>query len=87
MFRKSKGCIKQLRASVFYLYYSKEAILNIKKYLAKDVKIIIILNPIYRAFSAYKHISKGVKENLSFEEALELVNKLKDILKIYPLHL
>ena len=40
------------------------------------MKIIIILrNPIYRAFSAYKHVSKGVKENLSFEEALKLEEK------------
>jgi len=76
LFRKSKGYKAIGEASVFYLYYSKEAILNIKKYLGKDVKIIIILrNPIYRAFSAYKHVSKGVKENLSFEDALKLEEK------------
>ena len=76
LFRKSKGYKAVGEASVFYLYYYKEAILNIKKYLGKDVKIIIILrNPIYRAFSAYKHVSKGVKENLSFEEALSSEEK------------
>lgn len=76
LFRKSNGYKAIGEASVFYLYYSKEAILNIKKHLGKDVKIIIILrNPIYRAFSAYKHVSKGVKENLSFEEALESEEK------------
>jgi len=58
-------------ASVFYLYYYKEAIKNIHEYLGDDIKIIIILrNPIERAFSAYKHVSRGMKECLSFEEAL-----------------
>ncbi len=58
-------------ASVFYLYYYKEAIKNIHKYLGSDIKIIIILrNPIERAFSAYKHVSRGTKEFLSFERAL-----------------
>ena len=76
LFRRSKGYKAVGEASVFYLYYSKEAILNIKKHLGKEVKIIIILrNPIYRAFSAYKHVSKGVKENLSFEEALNSEEK------------
>ena len=59
-------------ASVFYLYYYKEAIKNIKKRLGNDVKIIILLrNPVDRAFSAFLHVSKSVKEPLSFEEALE----------------
>jgi len=58
-------------ASVFYLYYYKEAIKNIKIRLGNDVKIIILLrNPVDRAFSAYLHVSKGIKESLSFEEAL-----------------
>lgn len=59
-------------ASVFYLYYYKEAIKNIRKKLGDDVKIIILLrNPIDRAYSAFLHVSRGVKESLSFEEALE----------------
>lgn len=59
-------------ASVFYLYYYEEAIKNIKKRLGNDVKIIILLrNPVDRAFSAFLHVSKSVKEKLSFEEALE----------------
>jgi len=58
-------------SSVFYLYYYKEAIENIKSRLGNDVKIIIILrNPVDRAFSAFLHVSKGMKESLSFEDAL-----------------
>tara|TARA_X000000368_G_C23013678_1_gene704684 strand:- start:717 stop:1625 length:909 start_codon:yes stop_codon:yes gene_type:complete len=60
-------------ATVLYLYYYKHAIENIKKRLGNDIKIIIILrNPIERAFSAYTHVSRGVKENLSFENALKI---------------
>ena len=58
-------------ASVFYLYFYTEAIKNIKSILGNDVKIIIILrNPVDRAYSAFLHVSKSVKESLSFEEAL-----------------
>ena len=63
-------------ASVFYLYYFEEAIKNIKQYLTNEVKIIIILrNPINRAFSAHQHVSRSIKENLSFEDAIALEEK------------
>ena len=58
-------------STVLYLYYFKEAIKNIKYRLDEDVKIIIMLrNPVDRAFSAYTHVARSVKEQLSFEEAL-----------------
>jgi hypothetical protein len=60
-------------ASVFYLYYYETAIENIKKYLGSDVKIIIILrDPVERAFSAYNHtLQNNPDENLkSFGAAL-----------------
>ena len=59
-------------SSVLYLYYYKEAIKNIIKYLGKDVKIIIMLrNPIERAYSAYLFASRTHQENQSFKQALE----------------
>jgi hypothetical protein len=59
-------------ATATYLYYYQEAIPNIKKYL-NDVKIIIILrNPVDRAFSSYKHLVREQYETRSFEECLEL---------------
>ncbi len=55
-----------------YLYYYETSIKNIKKYLGEKVKIIIILrNPIDRAYSNYLHAVREGWENLSFEEALE----------------
>jgi len=60
-------------STVLYLYYYNHAIKNIKKYLGDDVKIIIMLrNPIDRAYSAYHHVSRGFKEQYSFEDALEM---------------
>jgi len=60
-------------STVLYLYYYKHAIDNIKKYLGKNVKIIIMLrNPTDRAYSAFQHVSRGLKEQNSFEEALKI---------------
>ena len=58
-------------STVLYLYYHNEAIKNIKKYLGEDIKIIIMLrNPIDRAYSAYSFASRTPQENQPFKEAL-----------------
>jgi hypothetical protein len=61
-----------------YLYY-KEGPINIHKYIP-DVKIILILrNPVDRAFSAYSHMIRDGREFLSFEEAMkEESNRIDD---------
>ena len=60
-------------STVLYLYYYKHAIKNIIHYLGEDVKIIIMLrNPADRAYSAFQHVSRGFKENNSFERSLEI---------------
>ncbi|MBK6266525.1 sulfotransferase [Marivirga sp. S37H4] len=57
-------------ADTFYFY--EKTIPVIKQYLG-DPKIIIILrNPVSRAFSAYQHLRRDEREHLSFEEALEV---------------
>lgn len=54
-----------------YLYYYNDSVENIKKYLGDDVRIIIILrNPIDRAYSNYLHHVRDGWEDLSFEEAI-----------------
>ena len=64
---------------MLYLYYYKEAIKNIKLRLGDDIKIIIMLrNPVERAYSAYQHVSRGMKENNTFEKALELEEERLD---------
>ncbi|MAR39693.1 MAG: hypothetical protein CMD22_03250 [Flavobacteriales bacterium] len=60
-------------STVLYLYYYEYAINNIKKLLGDDIKIIIMLrSPTDRAYSAFQHVSRGFKEQHSFEEALEI---------------
>ncbi|RMF05764.1 sulfotransferase, partial [Candidatus Woesearchaeota archaeon] len=57
-----------------YLFYHKNTIKNIKKYFPKPekVKIIIILrNPVDRAYSAYYHLRREGREKLPFEDAIK----------------
>jgi hypothetical protein len=57
-------------ASTEYLYHHQEAIKNIKHFLG-TVKIIIMLrNPVDRAFSNYMHLVRDNREFLPFEQAL-----------------
>ncbi len=59
-------------SSVTYLYKYEEAIKNIKKYIG-DPKIIIILrNPIHRAFSQYSYSCELGFENLSFKDSIKI---------------
>ncbi|MGH7885823.1 MAG: sulfotransferase domain-containing protein [Thermodesulfobacteriota bacterium] len=59
-------------ASTAYLYYYQDSIDKIKRYLGDNVKILIILrNPVERAFSAYTHMLGGNWINTSFEKALQ----------------
>ena len=63
-------------STVLYLYFYKTAIKNIKKYLAPDVRIIIMLrNPIERAYSAYSFASRSHQENQNFKDALKNARK------------
>jgi len=58
-------------ASVENLYYYEKVIPLIKRYLG-DVKILIVLrNPVERAYSAYQFHRRELREELSFEAALE----------------
>jgi len=65
-------------ATVGYLFFYRETIPNIKKYL-KDPKIVILLrDPVDRAFSHYMHHVRDGYETLYFEEALKMEEKRKN---------
>ena len=72
----SNGASQKYRgeSSAMYLQFPEIAIKNIDRYLDEDVKIIIMLrNPIERAFSAYQHVKRyNSDEDLDFEDALEI---------------
>jgi hypothetical protein len=61
--------------STAYLYRYEEAIANMKLYYGekiKEVKVIIVLrNPIERAWSHYNFLIRNGLENLPFEEAIQ----------------
>ncbi len=57
-------------ASADNLYYYEQAIFYIKKYIGNPKIIIILRNPIERAYSAYLHLVRDERETLSFKEAL-----------------
>jgi len=74
-------------SSVMYLSFPEFTIRNIQKYLSEDIKIIIMLrNPVERAYSGYQHVKRyNVMENLSFEEALKTAeNRYKNTHDMTP---
>ncbi len=73
MFETKRGYSYKGESSVMYLAFPEFSIKNIKKHLTPDVKIIIMLrNPIERAFAGYLHnLRYNPSENLSFEQAIE----------------
>ena len=65
-------------ASADNLYYYEKAIDYIQKYLRKLKIIIIIRNPIDRAFSSFLHLKREYREFLDFEEAIKKEKNRKE---------
>lgn len=59
-------------ASVDNLFFHEQSIPFIKKYLGNPKIIIILRNPVKRAFSAYSHMIRDERESFSFETAITL---------------
>ena len=77
LFDNSKNYKYRGESSVMYLQFPEITIKNIAKYLDDDIKIIIMLrNPIDRAFSGFQHVKRYNKmENYTFKEAIEKSEK------------
>jgi len=58
-------------ACVGYLYFYQQTIPSIKKYLGNPKIIIILRNPVNRAYSDYLHHVRDGLENLTFAQALQ----------------
>ena len=73
MFKTDQEYKYKGESSVMYLAFPEFSISNIKKHLNPEVKIIIMLrNPIERAFAGYLHnLRYNPSEGLSFEEAFD----------------
>lgn len=71
LYRPRKKHAVQLDASVSYLY-STTAATHIADYDADSRIIIVLRDPVERAFSHYKHLLRDGRETVSFEEAIDL---------------
>jgi len=73
LFLEGKEMRYRGESSVMYLMYPEIVIPKIIQQFGKDSKIIIMLrNPIERAYSGYQHVKRyNLMETLSFEESLE----------------
>jgi len=61
------------------LYFYEGTIPVIKQYLGDPRIIIMLRNPVKRAFSAYQHLVRDLREDLSFEEGLiQEPNRIKN---------
>ncbi len=78
LFRKARAVHRAIgEASVENLYYHNQSIPLIEQYLGEPRILIILRNPIDRAFSAYKQMLRDERESLPFEEAFALEEKRK----------
>ncbi|MFD1678000.1 sulfotransferase family protein [Alicyclobacillus fodiniaquatilis] len=64
-------------ASVYYLVYPNVA-QRIKDFNPNAKMIVILRNPVERAFSAYMHTIRDNRESLSFEKALQMEAQRKE---------
>jgi hypothetical protein len=71
LFKKAKGEKILGEASTDTLYYADKSVEVIKKILGNPKILIVLRNPVDRAFSNYVHLVKDGRENLNFAEALE----------------
>ena len=74
LFKDAKNYQYRGESSAMYLQFPEISIKNIKKHLDDDVRIIIMLrNPIERAFSGYQHVKRyNMLEKLEFSEAIDV---------------
>lgn len=75
LFEGSSGKKAVGEASNDNLYHYEEAIKYIKSFFGDPRIIIILRDPVDRAFSAYSYLMRDNREYLSFEEALEAEEK------------
>lgn len=71
LFQEAEGYKAIGESSADTLYFYRGTIPVIKQYLGNPKIIISLRNPVKRAFSAYQHLVRDLREELSFEEGLK----------------
>lgn len=79
LFKSEKDFIIKGESSADSLYYFKKVIPLIKKELKEPYILILLRNPIQRAFSAYSHLIRDEREINSFEEGLIKESERKEL--------
>ena len=69
LFAKAEGKKAVGEASTVYLY-EPQSLARIQNYLGQPKIIVILRNPVSRAYSSYMHLVRDGQETLSFKEAL-----------------
>jgi hypothetical protein len=75
LFQGTQGKKAIGEASTAYLYLHQQAVPKIRKYLGDPRIIIILRNPVDRAFSAYLHVLRESGWTMTFEEYLGFENE------------
>jgi hypothetical protein len=78
LFQKSKGKKAVGEASVDTMFHFERTIPAIQHYLHDPRIVIILRNPVDRAYSAYNYHVRDGRENLSFADALIMEEKRKE---------
>ena len=72
LFEEANGAVALGEGSVSTLYYPETAIPNIKEFCPDAKCIVVLRNPVERAYSGFLYmIARGFENEKSFEEALE----------------
>ncbi|MFT4804277.1 MAG: hypothetical protein ACI9YE_001479 [Psychroserpens sp.] len=79
LFKSEREFIIKGESSADTLYYYKKVIPLIQKELKEPYILILLRNPIQRAFSAYTHLIRDEREISSFEEGLLLESERKKL--------
>jgi hypothetical protein len=71
LFESANGYQVVGESSADTLYFYSHTIPTIKKYLGNPKILILLRNPVKRSYSAYQHLVRDMREEYSFEEALQ----------------
>ncbi len=70
LFEEAEGYSVRGESSADTLYFHEKTIPVIKRHLGNPRIIIMLRDPVKRAFSAYQHLVRDLREELSFEDGL-----------------
>lgn len=71
LFARGAGHLARGEASPFYLYYAEEAAARLRASVPECRLIVLLRDPVERAYSGYLHLVRDGRESAHFRQALE----------------